>query len=105
MNKDDILKLARGAGYETSRWDSTEQFEEFLESFANFMYTYVIITHLQDEVGQAIAREREACAKVCEEQIKVYLSPKYSAGQPFSSYKERFAAAGCAEAIRSRGNT
>lgn len=66
MNKEDILRLARGAGYESSRWNTTEEFEEFLEYFAYSVYTHIITITLQDEVGQAIAREREACAKLCE---------------------------------------
>ena len=51
------------------------------------------------------AQEREACAKVCEEQIKTFLSPQYKTGQPLSSFGERHAAASCAEAIRERGTT
>lgn len=47
--------------------------------------------------------EREACAKQCEKLIKTFLSTQYSVGQPFASFKERFAAASCAEAIRARG--
>ena len=49
--------------------------------------------------------EREACAKVCEDQIKIFLSSEYKTGQPLSSFGERHAAASCAEAIRARGNT
>jgi hypothetical protein len=49
------------------------------------------------------AAEREACAKVCEKQIKIFLSPQYKTGQPLSSFFERHAAASCAEAIRARG--
>jgi uncharacterized protein YecE (DUF72 family) len=90
MNKEDILKLARGAGYETSRWDSTEQFEEFLESFAHCVYTYTVITNLQDEAGQAIAREREACAKLCEAR---YMG---------DNNREDMEAKQCAKAIRNR---
>ena len=51
------------------------------------------------------ADEREACAKVCEGQIKIFLSPQYKTGQPMSSLGERHAVASCAEAIRARGNT
>jgi hypothetical protein len=46
--------------------------------------------------------EREKCAKECEKQSKVFLSPRYSTGQPWSSFKERFAAEQCAAAIRGR---
>ena len=47
-------------------------------------------------------REREACAKVCEEQIKSYMSKKYTT-DPLGGFRERFAAEQCAAAIRARG--
>jgi hypothetical protein len=47
--------------------------------------------------------EREACAKVCEKQIKIFLSPQYKTGQPLSSFGERTAIASCIEAIKARG--
>ena len=53
--------------------------------------------------AEAQAEEREACAKVCEGQIKIFLSPQYKTGQPMSSLGERHAVASCAEAIRARG--
>jgi hypothetical protein len=55
------------------------------------------------EIHEAILDEREACTKVCEKQIKIFLSPQYKTGQPLSSFFERHAAASCAEAIRARG--
>ena len=66
--------------------------------------------HLLDKYLEAFAElvrvdEREACAKVCEEQIKTFLSPQYKTGQPLSSFGERHAAASCAKAIRARGTT
>ena len=51
----------------------------------------------------AVLAEREACAKVCEKQIKIFLSPQYATGQPLSSFRERHAVASCVEAIRARG--
>jgi hypothetical protein len=50
----------------------------------------------------AVAVEREACAKVCEELRDSFLSPQYPTGQPMSSIRERFAAGRCAEVIRAR---
>lgn len=91
MTREDILRLARGAGYESSRWNTTEEFEEFLERFAHFVYTHIVITKLQDEVGQAIAREREACAKVCEWTAAAWTEHDYNSG-----------CADCALAIRNR---
>lgn len=46
----------------------------------------------------------EDCAKVCDEQIKAFLSPEYATDQPLSSFAERFAAAECARAIRALQN-
>ena len=60
---------------------------------------------LERLVELARAEEREACAKVCEGQIKIFLSPQYKTGQPMSSLGERHAVASCAKAIRARGNT
>lgn len=51
----------------------------------------------------AIAKEREACARECEELRDSFLSPQYATGQPMSSIRERFAAGRCAELIRARG--
>lgn len=48
------------------------------------------------------AAEREACAKVCEEQIKSYMSKQYTT-DPLGGFRERFAAEQCAAAIRARG--
>jgi hypothetical protein len=46
-----------------------------------------------EQVAAAIAAEREACAKVCEERQEV-----------FQKYYTKGLAAMCAEAIRARGN-
>ncbi len=50
----------------------------------------------------AVKAEREACAKVCEEQIKSYMSKQYTT-DPLGGFRERFAAGQCAAAIRARG--
>ena len=50
----------------------------------------------------AVAAEREACAKVCEDQIKSYMSKQYTT-DPLGGFRERFAAEQCAAAIRARG--
>ena len=55
-------------------------------------------------------REREeayeACARICEKQQAIFASPKYAAGQPMSSFGERFACGKCAEEIRqAKGGT
>jgi hypothetical protein len=51
----------------------------------------------------AVAQERETCAKVCEEQMKSYMSKRYTT-DPLGGFQERFAAERCAEAIRARGD-
>ena len=48
-------------------------------------------------------KEREACVKECKKLLKVFLSSKYSTGQPLSSFKERHAVAACIESIEARG--
>ncbi len=50
------------------------------------------------------AAEREACATVCEKQIKSYMSKQYTT-DPLGGFRERFAAEQCAAAIRARGET
>jgi hypothetical protein len=58
-----------------------------------------------DDLRSVVLAEREACAKVCEEQQNIFASPRYATGQPMSSIRERFAAGQCAAAIRARGDT
>jgi hypothetical protein len=72
VDRDDIIKMAREAGFATS-W--TEAAGEALEHFAALV----------------AAHEREACAKVCEERQEV-----------FQKYYTKGLAAMCAEAIRAR---
>jgi hypothetical protein len=72
MDREDIIKMAREAGFATS-W--TEAAGEALERFAALV----------------AAAEREACAKVCEERQEV-----------FQKYYTKGLAAMCAEAIRAR---
>lgn len=57
----------------------------------------------RDAIRWAIKQEREACAKVCEEQIKSYMSKRYTT-DPLGGFRERFASEQCAEFIRARGN-
>jgi hypothetical protein len=87
MNKDDIIRMAREAGFADSK--SVVHAAYQLEAFANLVAKH----------------EREACVKECKKLIKVFLSSKYSTGQPLSSFKERHAVAACIEAIKARGNT
>ena len=83
MNRDDIIRMAREAGFEDfDRWcqhypQETQRWCERMERFAAFV----------------AAAEREACAKVCED-------------LDFSDWRDRGWDQGtydCAEAIRARG--
>ena len=61
--------------------------------------------YLQDccnAIDVARLEEREACAKLCESQIKSYTNKQYTT-DPLGGYRERFASKQCAVAIRSRG--
>jgi hypothetical protein len=80
MDREDIIRMAQEAGLiragetytEPARWG---------------------ITEITDFYNRAVAAEREACAKVCEERQEV-----------FQRYYTKGLAAMCAEAIRARGN-
>ena len=77
MTRDDIIRMAREAGFErlgtyASFGEDWVGFTESLEAFANL----------------AVAAEREACAKVCEGRLQEGLNFE-----------------GCATAIRARGTS
>jgi len=84
MNRDDIIRMAREAEIPGS-WD-LNWFDPYLERFAKLV----------------VAHEREECAKVCEEQMKAYMSSQYTT-DPLGGFRERFATERCAAAIRARG--
>ena len=85
-----VIELAKQAGMNIVD-DEFSTYGKFAKNFAALVE------------AAARADEREACAKACEDQIKIFLSPQYKTGQPLSSLGERHAAASCAEAIRARG--
>ena len=72
MNREDIIKLARTAGFTEG---DLAVFPDLIVHFANLV----------------AASEREACAKLCEERQEV-----------FEKYYTKGLAAMCAEAIRAR---
>ena len=85
MTRDDIIRMAQEAGWtEYSLLHAVEL--QRLETFAALV----------------AAQEREACAKACEEQMKSYMSKRYTT-DPLGGFRERFAAEQCAIAIRARG--
>ena len=63
------------------------------------------IVYAQQQIKDAVEEEREACAKVAEDEARIFLSPSYATGQPLSSINERFACKQVAAAIRARSNT
>jgi hypothetical protein len=94
MNRDDIIKLALEAGFCKD---------------SNGIYSRRAVTpdsdllpSLERFAALVAAAEREACAKVCEKQIKSYMSKQYTT-DPLGGFRERFAAEQCAAAIRARG--
>jgi hypothetical protein len=92
MNQDEIIEMARAAGLATTYGEYRDWVEAGPRKY-----------RLVDFAKLVAAKEREACAKVCEKQIKIFLSPQYATGQPLSSFRERHAVASCVEAIRARG--
>jgi len=82
--------------------DGIERFAELVEEEERKECAKQYLEITKDVVKKAILREREACAKECENQTKIFLSNRYAVGQPLSSYRERFAAEQCATAIRER---
>lgn len=84
MTRDDIIRMAREAGFELTMWQLSFGYEacgthETFERFA----------------GLIEAAERDACAKVCDE-----LADDAAKEQDFHALA---AAESCAEEIRSRG--
>jgi len=96
MTRDDIKRMAQEAGFE-------EGYGNHLFPPGDYREEVVPVT---DEIirfaALVAAAEREACAKVCEKQIKSYMSKQYTT-DPLGGFRERFAAEQCAAAIRARG--
>ena len=79
----EIIEMAKEAGFD----EHHAKFDTRIETFAKLV----------------AEKEREACVKECKKLFKVFLSSKYSTGQPLSSFKERHAVAACIESIEARG--
>lgn len=82
MNRDDIIKMAQEAGC----YDDGEEF-----CFVNFR-------HIERFVELVAAYEREECAKLCDRHAADF---SVFDRQPYESMES--GAAGCAAAIRARG--
>ena len=92
MNRDDIIRMAREAGFDV---EAIEGADEVLERESDY-YTrhpdigYMVQTHTVERFAALVATaEREACAKVCD---------------GFESDADPDAGAVLAAAIRARGN-
>jgi hypothetical protein len=91
MTREDIIRWAREAeDYVDTIYAKGEYHPGWLEVF-NVRFAAL--------VAEA---EREACAEVCEKQMKSYMSKQYTV-DPLGGFRERFAAEQCAAAIRARG--
>jgi len=95
MTRDDIIRMAQEAGFEI---------EKTLYGPVPCVDGRGIDDRLERFAALVAEREREACAKVCEKQIKSYMSKQYTT-DPLGGFRERFAAEQCAAAIRARGET
>ena len=93
MTRDYIIRMAQEAGFEI---------EKTLYGPVPCVDGRGIDDRLERFAALVAEREREACAKVCEKQIKSYMSKQYTT-DPLGGFRERFAAEQCAAAIRARG--
>jgi hypothetical protein len=84
MTREDIIRMAREAGVYLAHTELT------------------LMTGLERFAALVAAHEREECAKLCEEQIKAYMSNQYTT-DPLGGFREKFASRQCATAIRARG--
>ena len=85
--RDELIRMAREAGFLGNGSPALDGFEEFLERFFNLAF------------AAGAAHEREACAKVCDEKFDEFCESKDDWFNGFSngSYE-------CAAAIRARGS-
>ena len=97
MTRDDIIRLAQEAGFDVEVQDmfNYKPQHSFIGSDEN-------IERFATLVAEA---EREALLKEGEKLIKTFLSSRYSANQPASSFQERFAIDSYMQAIRARGES
>ena len=90
MSREDIIKLAREAGfqvYEIDVWITDGWWLEELERFAALV----------------AAAEREACAALCDQMFHDWCNQEFE--DEDEAYKNKPDAEDCKKAIRARGNT
>jgi len=103
MTPDDIIEMAREAGNFKSH-ALPEPWIPFFQAFAKLVddkatarEREAFAAHAVDIARRAVAQEREACAKVCEEQAQNWKNPKYHYAEASANH--------CAAAIRARGES
>ena len=99
MNRDDIIRWARSAIRLSADDASLMGFDQEKTILDRYEFLCWFASNVATDVRK---EEREACAKVCEKQIKSYMSKQYTT-DPLGGFRERFAAEQCAAAIRARG--
>lgn len=121
MKQDDIIRMAREAGFEigslTNAIYAPTSCETELERFAALVAAAereVRSVRWDEYIAKAIAAEREACAKLCDE-IAIDMWKLYKGRPPYKGDEEGRAsdftqgrsagAEDCAEAIRKRSST
>ena len=73
MNKEQIIELARQAGFEEHQAKFDTRFEPFAKLVADKEREACIahaMTSAEKAIDVAIKLEREACAKVCDDELK-----------------------------------
>jgi hypothetical protein len=107
MDRETIIKMAREAGatevdeVDPQCWIDSIAFESYeLEAFAELVRDDYSFTHAQlwiKRINDAVAAEREACAKVCDDKVDA----EYATGKV--DHNEMGWTQACAIAIRARG--
>jgi len=94
MNRDDIIRMAREAGlhhYGGNVDDSLERFAKLIRNDYSTKHAQLWLKR----IDEAVAAEREACAKVCE---AIWNYPENGMATEEQCYGDE-----CAAAIRARG--
>ena len=91
MTQDEIIEMARASGFMPAHDNRVQHFTKLVEEKVHEEFGLPALGILERTVARAVAKEREECAKVCDE-----LHWPWHMGDN-SGPKE------CAESIRARG--
>jgi hypothetical protein len=86
MTRDDIIRMAREAEASFETAESMFKFAALVAAAERERLTAAAFAAAEKAIDAAIAAEREACAKVCDDLVL-----------------DQYSASGCAAAIRARG--